>query len=250
MSRLIDSKIVFPYEYWHDQGGMIEKTISDISVKITDWESGVEYGRVSFDAQSSSDDCYYQHLIYKVSCYPQKRNFSNKLNCEWYIDWWICQGRNRSTVGTGVVLSGCETSISTPASQGWQERHSCDFDHPWSRQEDSRRLYAVWVSLRLLFPQNAGETWTDSAMEGMVGQVYVASVTRYSSRGSLCSRGTGYKYSGLGWVWSQMNGSAKTVIAFLSSYSYSHFILSVLPAWQIMRDIRAQRAKNPSGQMD
>jgi len=46
--------------------------IPNISVKITDWESGVEYGRVSFDAQSSSDDCYYQHLTCKVSRYPQK----------------------------------------------------------------------------------------------------------------------------------------------------------------------------------
>ena len=45
------------------------KPISNVSVKITNWESGVEYGSVSFDGQSSSYDCY-RHLIYKVSCYP------------------------------------------------------------------------------------------------------------------------------------------------------------------------------------
>ena len=42
------------------------KTISNVSVKITNWESGVEYGSVSFDGQSNSYDCY-RHLIYKVS---------------------------------------------------------------------------------------------------------------------------------------------------------------------------------------
>ena len=42
--------------------------ISNISVKIIDWESGVEYGSVLFDGQPDSSDCY-RHFIYKVSCY-------------------------------------------------------------------------------------------------------------------------------------------------------------------------------------
>ena len=44
------------------------KTISNISVKITDWESGVEYGSVLFDGQSNFNDCYH-HLTHKVGCY-------------------------------------------------------------------------------------------------------------------------------------------------------------------------------------
>ena len=63
---LIISKVLFAHE---DQGQDDMKTLSNISVKITDWESGVEYGSVLFDGQSNSDDCYH-HLTYKVSCYP------------------------------------------------------------------------------------------------------------------------------------------------------------------------------------
>ena len=59
---------MFPYEY-QGQDDTIMKTISDISVRIINWESGVEYGCVSFDAQSSSDYCYDKHLRYNVSCY-------------------------------------------------------------------------------------------------------------------------------------------------------------------------------------
>ena len=66
ISRLIIRKVIFAHED-QSQDDMM-KTISNISVKITDWESGVEYGSVLFDGQSNSDDCYH-HLIHKVSWY-------------------------------------------------------------------------------------------------------------------------------------------------------------------------------------
>ena len=62
----MNRKIIFACE---DESQDDMTTISNITVKITDWEGGIEYGSVSFDGQSSSYDCY-RHLIYKVSCYP------------------------------------------------------------------------------------------------------------------------------------------------------------------------------------
>ena len=63
----LNRKLVFAHEHQDDMKTIISK--SNISVKITDWESGVVYGRVSFDEDFNPYGCY-NRLIYKVSCCP------------------------------------------------------------------------------------------------------------------------------------------------------------------------------------
>ena len=53
--------------------------MSNISVKITDLESGVEYGRVSFDGLLDSYDCF-RHFTDKVSCYPWRAVYFFQTN--------------------------------------------------------------------------------------------------------------------------------------------------------------------------
>ncbi|KAF8813532.1 hypothetical protein BYT27DRAFT_7181092 [Phlegmacium glaucopus] len=108
------SKVIFAHE---NRGQYDMKTISNISVKITDWESGAEYGHVSFDGQSNSYDCYH-HLTYKVHEYIKEESkiiafgpgpdFLFSLDARLLSKVLHLKGHKKGTLAISIILDSDE----------------------------------------------------------------------------------------------------------------------------------------------